>query len=256
MDVDDLIQAVGSRHAGFGEKPARIAKLLHRWVELEKKFVRMIERGHRNTARLAYATLFMMETGIRTGNERSSEGWICENQIICRKDNPEKGLKVGDVIWRHPMFGQHVQTFGLTTLQNGHVKRRAKSLVVSFTGKKLVDQELIIKHPTLIRYCPIGERDGRLWLNISYHELKKFVKKSIGKYYSPKDIRMAKVNLIFINIMGNHPRSFEFDEAKTKSARKKILSEVLDETANIIGHTKSVCRSAYMSQPLIQRLSQ
>jgi len=264
MDVDELIDAVGKTKGRFASKSNRIAKLIGMWPGLEKRFVSMIEHGHGSTdkARLAYATLLMMETGIRTGRESSAEGWICENQIICRKPNKEKKLKVGDVIWRHPMFGKHVSTYGLTTLLNKHVRLRIRKikgkkkpfLQVSFVGKKLVDQRLIVEHPTLIRYVK-DVRSEDTFLGIKYPELFKFVKKYVGKGYTPKDIRMTKVNLIFIDIFGNDPRREEFEEATTKSARKRILSEVIEETANIIGHTKSVCRSAYLSSDLLTHIT-
>lgn len=257
MDVNQLIDAVGKIKGPFTNKSNRVAKLIAGWPTLEHKIVGMIERGqgHTSTAKLAYATLLMMETGIRTGNEKSAEGWICENQIICRKDNPAKGLKVGDVIWRHPLYGQHVQTFGLTTLRGNHANLKRKRLTISFVGKKLVDHELIVKHPTLIKFYK-KRPSYALWLGIEYNDLKKFVKKYVGKNYTPKDIRMAKVNIIFIEIFGNDPRRTEFEDATTKSARKKILSEVIGQTADIIGHTKSVCRSAYLSADLIKRITQ
>jgi DNA topoisomerase IB len=190
----------------------------------------------------------MMETGIRTGNEGSAEGWICVNQIVCRKTNKAKGLKKGDIIWRHPEYGKHVSTYGLTTLLQDHVSPHIQNrpgLTISFTGKKLVDQKLTTKHPTLIKYCP-NNGQGNLWLGISYPQLKKFVKKYVGSKYTPKDLRM-----IFVNLFGVDPHKKDFAAATTKSGRKKILSDAIEETANIIGHTKSVCRSAYLSQPML-----
>ncbi len=257
MNVDDLVDAVGKTRGSFKAKSNRAAKLIAQWDSLERKFESMIERGNGSseTARLAYATLLMMETGIRTGNETSAEGWICENQIVCRKANKEKKLKVGDVIWKHPMYGKHVQTYGLTTLLNGHViKKGRKKLQIAFVGKKLVDQVLTVKNPTLVKWLNEVRCDDS-FLGISYHELKKFVKKYVGKGYTPKDIRMAKVNMIFIDIFGNSPRREEFEEATTKSARKKILAQTIEETAGIIGHTKSVCRSAYLSAPLLDTIT-
>lgn len=256
MDVNELIDAVGLKRGHFATKSNRISKLIGMWPGLEAKFESMIVRGGgtTETARLAYAVLLMMETGIRTGNETSAEGWICENQIICRKDNKAKKLKVGDVIWQHPLYGQHVKTFGLTTLLNSHVKKKGKKLTIEFVGKKLVDQELVVTNPTLVKYCP-HVRSQDTFLGIAYNDLKKFVKKSVGKGFTPKDIRMTKVNLIFVDIFGNDPRRTEFEDATTKGARKRILSEVIEETANKIGHTKSVCRSAYLSAPLISHIT-
>jgi DNA topoisomerase IB len=254
LTYNNLIERLGKKRGHFSNKANRIAKLIDEWKYLESKFCHFIEKGNNCTphARLAYAVLLMMHTGIRTGNESSAEGWICENQIIARKDNPEKGIKTGDVIWRHPCFGQHVQTFGLTTLQHRHIRRRGDKYHISFVGKKLVDQKLVVDHPVLVEHCPLKGKPQDLFLGITYHDLKKFVYKYVGKAYTPKDLRMAKVNLIFLSKFKKVIP--EFEKTTTKGGRKKIVSSVIEDTANWIGHTKSVCRSAYMSQPLLEFL--
>lgn len=257
LGVDELIDAVGKIKGSFKNKSHRAAKLIDRWDALESKFESMIERGRGWTkqARLAYATLLMMETGIRTGNESSAEGWVCENQIVCRKANKEKKLKVGDVIWRHPMYGKHVATYGLTTLQNGHViKKGKKKIQIAFVGKKLVDQHFIISNPTLVEWMDTVRSDDS-FLGIKYHELKNFVKKYVGRGFTPKDIRMAKVNMIFIDLFGGTPAREAFEEASTKTARRKVLMDTIAETAEKIGHTKSVCKSAYLSSDLLHHIN-
>jgi DNA topoisomerase IB len=252
MDVPTLIENVGKVKGHFKTKSNRAAKLIEIWDDLESKFVSMVERGQgqTETARLAYALLLMMETGIRTGNESSAEGWKCVNQIVCRKDNPAKNLKIGDIIWRHPEYGKMVSTYGLTTLLNEHIKGRGKVLKINFIGKKLVDQDLTVRHPTLLKHRPKG-KPKELWLGIDYYSLKKFVKKYVGKGYTPKDLRMAKVNILFISKFGVDPYKSDFASCTTKGGRKKILASAIEETANIVGHTKSVCRSAYLSAPLL-----
>lgn len=257
MNTKFLINSVGKPRGHFSNKANRAAKLIAAWPSLQIKMSEMIERGGGTTAhaRLAYGTLLMMETGIRVGNEKSSEGWICENQIIARKSNKAKGIKKGQVIWQHPMFGKHVQTFGLTTLLHSHIRRcrSGKKIMINFTGKKLVDQSLIVRHPKLVKYCPRGDVDD-LFLGVSYHELKKFVKKYVGKGYTPKDLRMAKCNLLFIDKFGSKFAK-QYMAATTKGERKKLLAAAVEETANEIGHTKSVCRSAYLSAPLLDSIT-
>ena len=253
MKTNELLSNVGKSRGHFASKSNRIAKLIDMWPELESKFVAMIKRGRGSSeqARMAYATLLMMETGIRTGNESSAEGFICDNRKIAQKDNPEKGYKKGDVIWQHPSHGKLVKTYGLTTLLHNHVTRNGKKLEISFVGKKIVEQNLIVRHPILLRYCPKGDKND-LFLGIRYYELKKFVKRYVGRGFTPKDIRMTKVNLIFVNKFGRKPHDRNFDVETTKAGKKKILSLAIEETANMIGHTKGVCRSSYLSPSLLQ----
>lgn len=67
-----------SVNAGFDDKQKRAVKLAAKFEILDKKFDGMIERGGyvSDTARCALACKLMMHTGIRIGNESSSEGYM------------------------------------------------------------------------------------------------------------------------------------------------------------------------------------
>lgn len=230
-----LLDEVGNVRGHFKTKENRAAKLIAVWDDLESKFEDMIVRGNgeTETARLAYACLTMMETGIRVGNEGSAEGFVCENKY-------------------HEMFGKEVQTFGLTTLLKKHVSVSRKKLEISFTGKKLVEQNLVIVRKSLIEFAP--ETDDETWLGIDYNGFKKFVKRYVGRNFSPKDIRTAKVNKLFVERFVADTLA-KYIEASRKSDRKRLLSETIEATAEVIGHTKSVCKSAYLSSPLLRLIA-
>jgi DNA topoisomerase IB len=237
-DTISLTAAIGKVKGSNGTKENRVSKLLHRWSELESKFEGLLARGNgtTETARLSYACLVMMDTGIRVGNESSSEGFVCENK------------------W-HPDFGKVVQTFGLTTLQHRHVDPvyrtdgAMQGVCLSFTGKKLVGQNLVIRRQSLVTYCPGCGGDDDLWLNITYPQLYKFVKTRVGDCFSPKDIRATRVNQLFVERFMAGPHE-AFMTATKKSDRKKVLNEVFDDVAGTIGHTRAVMKSAYLSTPL------
>jgi DNA topoisomerase IB len=196
----------------------------------------MVVRGgaKTETSLLAYATLLMMETGIRVGNEESAEGFVSVNK------------------W-HEKHGQLVQTFGLTTLLGRHVRVRAGVLTLSFVGKKIVDQTLRTADPFLVGYAPVPDGSEERWLGVEYPALYKFVKKYVGRAYKPKDIRAAKVNRLFIDNFAG-PRAATFATAAKKSDRNRAVKECIEVTAETIGHTPGVCRSAYMSKHLLSVL--
>jgi DNA topoisomerase IB len=253
MKYDILITKVGKLRGHFTSKENRVAKLIESWDDLQEKFESMIVRGSgsTDTARLAYATLMMMETGIRVGNEGSAEGFVCINQKVAGKDYPDRGIKKGDVIWRHPMYGQTIKTYGLTTLLHRHVKKRGKELRINFVGKKIVEQNLRVNHPLLVKFKPEGDRHDS-FLDVDYNSFKKFIKKYVGKGYSPKDLRTAKVNMIFLEMFSKKPYHPDYDLLTTKSARKQLLGACIEATANVIGHTKGVCKASYLSPSLIR----
>lgn len=244
---EELMIAVGNVRGRFSDKGHRAARLIAKWDELKTKMELMIfkGRGETPTARLAYATLFMMETGVRIGNEDSAEGYICDLQ---------KTDKEGKVIWQHELYGQLIQTFGLTTLQWKHVTLLSRKIQVEFLGKKAEGQFFETEHPTLVDYTPVHENEENLWLGVSAYELTKFVKRYVGNGYSPKDLRMAKVNDLFIDtFVADH--ADDFLNATTKKERKTALRLAIEATAAKIGHTAGVCKSAYLSKHLIEYIN-
>jgi DNA topoisomerase IB len=233
MDLN-LVENIGKVRGRMASKHNRAAKLIEQWDGLRDKFRGMVERGRgeTETARSAYGLLVMMATGIRVGNETSAEGFVCINK-------------------HHPDFGKEVQTYGLTTLMGEHVEvdSRRGRIVLSFTGKKLVSQELCLTDPFLFEWCPVVKRDAR-WLDVGYRPgLYDFVKRYVGAGYTPKDLRIAKVNLTFCDFF-REKYAGPFAEATRKSDRNRVVRECLAETAAHIGHTPAVCKSAYLSSPL------
>src|SRR3972149_7984311 len=160
--------SVGNTKGQLVNPDNRCARILRDWEELTEKLERFVAAGHGETehARLAYAALLIMETGIRPGNEESAEGRVSVNKFS-------------------PNFGQPVQTFGVTTLQRRHVQI-TECLTLDFIGKKAVQQTLSTKNPTLIKYAPPIDSSETSWLGIDYPSLFVFVAKSIGFMYTPK----------------------------------------------------------------------
>lgn len=226
---------IGNPRGSFANKEHRAQRLVNNWNRLERKMVSFIEQGNGTTlrARCAYGVLLMMETGIRVGNESSAEGYICENKY-------------------HPLYGKEVRTYGLTTLLSSHVSKNG-AIRIRFTGKKGVEQYLKTSHPVLMEWFRTVQKHEFAYedsfLGIAYADLVWFVKRYVGRKFMPKDIRTVRVNIEFIKRMST--LNGELEHVTTKSSMKKILSEKIAETAEHIGHTKSVCKSAYISKQLI-----
>lgn len=215
----------------YSNKENRVQKLYEMWNEIQEKMIKLISRGHgkTGTARCAYGVLLMMKTGIRIGNESSAEGYICNNKYL-------------------PEYGKTIQTYGLTTLPKSSVTIKKNTIHLSFIGKKGVFQELSCSHPVLSRfYSRILSNPANTFLDIDYHMLKSFVKKRIGKNFMPKDIRTVVVNRLFSKNIQKYSTPFD-PPLSTKREVKKFISETIQETAEQIGHTKGVCKSAYISK--------
>ncbi len=228
---------VGKTKGSFRNKDNRTAKLLSYWDTVKSMMERYVIAGHGVTlrARTAYGVLLMMETGIRIGNETSAEGYICDQKY-------------------HTDYGKKVQTFGLTTLRKEHtIVSVGGSLILQFLGKKAVHQHLRTSNAVLVKYYGAISSQSRslgysTWLGINYGDIYKFIKKSIGKKFKPKDIRTAAVNLLFLR------KVEKSGIMKKRWERKKDINQAVklavDATAAEIGHTPGVCKSAYLSRAL------
>lgn len=231
------INKIGKTAGSNTNKNNRASKLIAREKGIRKKLQGMVTRGvHKWTinARLAYATLILMETGIRVGNESSAEGYVVQMKY-------------------HDSFGKEVKTYGLTTLLNGHVRKSGKTLRLSFLGKKAVNNcyeitdKFILKH-----YMRFPEETS--WLNITYNELNKFVKKHIGRQFSPKDFRTAYANKFFVDLIMEDDFQYGLWDNKPirKSVGNGIVNAKLDCVAGRLSHSRAICKRAYISSNLLE----
>lgn len=249
MDTLDLTAAVGNPRGRNADKNHRAAKLIRDWDALRAKLEAMVVRGRAqtDTSLCAYGVLVVMHTGIRVGNEESAEGFVSVGQRV----------KDGKVVWQSETHGKLCQTYGLTTLRGRHVGYSSKRLRLRFVGKKHVAQDLEVTCPLLVKYAPDldGDRDA-LWLGVTDVMLRKFVRRYAGRCFTPKDVRRAFVNRLFVhNFLAGAPNAAgEFMVLEKKSDRNKIVKAVVEETAATVGHTPGVCRSAYLSHNLLDAL--
>jgi DNA topoisomerase IB len=232
MNKELLKDMVGISYGSYSNKYNRAQKLIDNWDDIKLKMEKFIIRGRGKTlqARLAYGILLMMETGIRIGNEDSAAGYISINKYS-------------------QYYNKEVKTFGLTTLLCRHVHLNGK-LRLKFLGKKQVKNDIESDNKVLIKYAKVLLKDKDktdLFLGNDMHvkRLRPFLRKSIGRKYLSKDFRTAKVNLIFID-------KIEFpDRFYLKSEVNRHIKETFIKTAEIAGHTPTVCKSKYVSPDLL-----
>jgi len=202
--------------------------------------INILDRGlYKRTeyAQCAWAILIMMKTGIRVGNEKSSEGYMCINAY---SDN----------------FKRQIKTYGVITILKEHCqiknykRRDYRELILSFAGKKNVEQTLIVGNKKLIDafiWLTHPKENNQKVLDVTHYDLTKFVKRHLGGKFTIKDIRTAKVNKLFIQNVAGSSEGIIFSK---KSEVNKYMGSVIELTAEEIGHTKGVCKSAYVSPHL------
>lgn len=143
--------------------------------------------------------------------------------------------------------------FGATTLQLRHVHKCAAGVRLRFTGKKGVQQDILVTNPYLVELmlerkaattayttplfqCSAGALNGYL--------------KSIGKgTYTAKDLRTARGTTIAKEWL----RKKRLPKAKSKA--KKVLNACYDAVAKVLGNTRAVCRTSYVDPQVTIRFT-
>ena len=222
-----------SVNAGFDDKQKRAVKLASKFEELDKKFDGMIERGNyvTDTARCALACKMMMHTGIRIGNESSSEGYMT---------NPHPNSK------KKPEF---VKTYGLTTLLPNHIQVQRGKAYVNFLGKKSVENSFCIGGTLAkqIKEVLSTVSDGETFLEVTAYELTKFIKRYVGRKFTPKDFRTMRANMYANEKM---LELMKHEAPTTKREYNAEVREVCEYVSEKLNNTPGVCKKSYIDGDL------
>jgi DNA topoisomerase-1 len=148
-------------------------------------------------------------------------------------------------------------SFGLTTLQDKHVKINGSEMNFSFRGKKGVYQQISLKSKklaNLVKRCrdipgkelfQYYDEEGKS-CTIDSGDVNSYLKEITGEDFTAKDFRTWA---------GSVSALYAFKTAggfeTLTECRKKIVS-VLDEVAVILGNTRSVCKKYYVHPKVIQ----
>lgn len=228
-----------SLNAGYDDKFKRMVKLAARFDELSEKFNRMIAKGQyvTDTARCALACKMMMHTGIRIGNEGSAEGYITKPHPNSKKE---------------PEF---VQTYGLTTLLPQHVLVKGRKVYLNFIGKKSVENSFTLTGELAKQVKEVLKtvEQGETLFEVREYELTKFIKRYVGRRFTPKDFRTLRANMYAWE---------KFEEIRqrelpsTKTEFNKEVKEVCTYVSEHLNNTPGVCKKSYIDGDLWELMAE
>jgi DNA topoisomerase-1 len=148
-------------------------------------------------------------------------------------------------------------SFGLTTLQNRHIKIEGATIRFEFKGKKGIQHKISLQSRKLARlikqcrdipgkelfqyYDEAGERHG-----IDSGDINNYLKDVTGEDFTAKDFRTWAGS---VSALYAFKAAGEFENIT--ECRKKIVS-VIDEVAVSLGNTRSVCKKYYVHPSVIK----
>ena len=143
------------------------------------------------------------------------------------------------------------QSFGLTTLRDGHVQVRGRELRFEFRGKSGIRQSLTFSDARLakiVKRCQDlpGQKlfqyvddDGRRRV-VTSADVNKYLREATGAEFTAKDFRTWAGTLLAVIALRDEPKQSSL--RKTKNT----LLRAVERVAADLGNTVSVCRSCYI----------
>ena len=156
-------------------------------------------------------------------------------------------------------------SYGLTTLERRHVRRRNGCCVFSFVGKAGVEHEITVNEPELCqvldrmtrRRAPeervLSIKDGRRWVPLQPVDVNEYIRELFGLEVTAKDFRTWHATVHVATSLGEAAlgRVPEGKPPKTKKARQRAIRSAVVGASELLGNTPTVCRSSYVDPRVI-----
>ncbi|MGI8701474.1 MAG: DNA topoisomerase IB [Nocardioidaceae bacterium] len=148
-------------------------------------------------------------------------------------------------------------SFGLTTLEKRHVRRRNGRLVFSFTGKSGVLRTIEIDDLEVIRAVDamrrrrggerlLAYRSGRGWVDMDAGRVNSYLEEVVGDELTAKDFRTWHATVIAAAALAGSP-----EPGNTAASRKRAVRSAVVQVSQYLGNTPTVARSAYIDPRVI-----
>jgi DNA topoisomerase-1 len=156
------------------------------------------------------------------------------------------------------VYSDKYGSFGLTTLERQHVRRRGDLLVFDFTGKSGIEHHVEIDDratvealETMRRRRGGGERllafkDSGRWCPMDSSRVNDYVRETTGIEATAKDFRTWHATVIAAAALAESE-----EPGESKASRKRAVSAAMKEVAEFLGNTPTLARSSYVDPRVV-----
>jgi DNA topoisomerase-1 len=153
-------------------------------------------------------------------------------------------------------YARQNDTYGLTTIRNGHAKVRGRVVRFDFQGKHQIQHEIEVGDSELarvVRRCKDlpGEElfeyvdDAGESRDVKAGDVNQYLRQIAGREFSAKDFRTWAGTVAAAYELGR------CEACTSQSAAKRVISQAVASVAERLGNTKAVCRKAYIHPAVI-----
>jgi DNA topoisomerase-1 len=151
-------------------------------------------------------------------------------------------------------------SYGIATLRPKHVCVKGDTVEFSFRGKHQIQQHRELKDRQVARVVrellkhPAAEvfkyrNDEGQFVDVKRRHINQHIKEVMGDRFSAKDFRTWAGTLICACALARAAG----DLPDTTAGRKRKIVQAIKETAEVLGNTPAVCRSAYIYPQVLTR---
>lgn len=149
-------------------------------------------------------------------------------------------------------------SFGLTTLERRHVRRRQDRLVFAFVGKSGVEHRIEIDDAVVVEAIEIMRRRrgmddrllayklGRGWRSVLPELVNEYVRSSTGVEATAKDFRTWHATVLAAAALAETS-----EPGHSAASRKRAVAGAMKEVSSFLGNTPTLAKSSYVDPRVI-----
>jgi DNA topoisomerase IB len=151
-------------------------------------------------------------------------------------------------------------SFGLTTLERHHVRRRGDVIVFTFVGKSGIEHSIEIDDASAIaaidrmrRRRSAGKRllayqNGRGWSDLDAAAVNEYLGDLLGGELTAKDFRTWHATVLAAVALATSD-----EPGDTKASRKRAVKAAVVEVAGYLGNTPTIAKNSYIDPRVLDR---
>ncbi len=150
-------------------------------------------------------------------------------------------------------------SFGLTTLERQHARRRGDAIVFSFIGKSGISHTITVDDPSAVKSLEVmrtrptndshrllAHRENGEWDDLDSSEVNGYLRELFGGSFTAKDFRTWHATVIAAEVL-----ALADEPGDTQASRKRAIKQAVMEVSSYLGNTPTVARSSYIDPRII-----
>ena len=153
----------------------------------------------------------------------------------------------------HDVYTDANGSFGLTTLERQHVRRRGQALVFSFIGKSGISHSITVDDAPAVAALEVMRKRtsdsarllaykvGRGWSDLGASDVNAYLGELFGGTLTAKDFRTWHATVHAAVSLAASP-----EPGDTKASQKRAVKEAVRDVSDYLGNTPTIAKNSYI----------